>query len=64
MHTYAAVVGSTRPTCLATCRVPQDGKQIFKFPKVGDILLTAIGLDLQTLTFWEIKGFSTKPPKS
>ena len=26
--------------------------------------LTAIGLDLWTLTFWEIKVFSTKPPKS
>ena len=35
----------------------QDKKQI---PKC----LTAIGLDLATLTFWEIKVFSTKPPKS
>ena len=25
--------------------------------------MTAIGLDLYTLTFWEIKAFSTKPPK-
>ena len=29
----------------------------------GTTLLTAIGLDLWTLTFWEIKAFSTKPPK-
>ena len=41
-------------------------RQLSKLWLTRDIahFLTAIGLDLSTLTFWEIKGFSSKPPKS